>query len=57
VKMWKIVCRIRSPYGNREIIAGYVSNYNEAVKMAQVLQEGADSNPKSNATFTVEPAE
>jgi hypothetical protein len=51
---WRVVCRIRSRYGDREMTVWQGESREEAERVAQILQEGADSNPRSNATFTVE---
>jgi len=50
-KEYAVVCYLD---GKKLGVAGYVSNREEALKMADVLNKGAQSNPRSRAVFVVE---
>ena len=53
VEIWEVRCRIISQFGNRDIFVREFENRDRAFKYAEVLQECADSNPRSNAVYYV----
>jgi len=54
-RSWIVKLKIISRFGVREQVIGEYDDRDYAEKVAEVLQECADSNPRSNAIYWVEP--